>query len=231
MPRLFERDYTRDELLGKVGNIDQIGGVRQVRLAEGKSAGSRAVEFRTGTGLCFTALAERALDICSAEYRGDSLCWRAPVGDMHPSYFEPQGLGWLRSFFGGLVVTCGMNWFGAPHDDPDGGVEAHSGLGLHGRVSHIPVTNLYADGAWEGDEYVMWAQGKAREAMLFGPNLLLERRVSARLGENRIWIDDLVTNEGFQEAENMMMYHCNLGFPVVDEGGEYQKKILTIIFK
>jgi len=221
MPRLFGRDYSRDELLQKVGSVDQLGGVRQVVLVEGKAAGSRAVEFRTGTGLRFTALAERALDICWADYRGASLCWQSPCGVVHPSYFEPEGLGWLRSFAGGLLVTCGMTWFGAPHEDPEGGVEAHSGLGLHGRVAHIPAENLYVDAAWEDDEYIMWAQGKMREAMVFGPNLVLERKVSTRLGENRIWIDDSVRNEAFVEQEHMLMYHCNLGFPVLDEKGEY----------
>ncbi len=221
MPKLFGRQYSKKEVLEKIGSVDQLGGVRQVVLSEGNNAGGRAVEFRTGTGLCFTALAERALDITSAEYRGASLCWRSPSGDVHPSYFEPEGLGWLRTFPGGLLVTCGMTWFGAPHEDPEGGAEAHSGLGLHGRVTHIPATNVYADGAWEGDEYVMWAQGKVRETMLFGPNLVLERRISARLGENRIWVDDVVTNEGFKEQEHMLMYHCNFGFPVADEQSEY----------
>jgi len=221
MAKLFGREYTKQELLQKVGSVAQLGGVRQVTLAEGNTAGSRAVEFRTGTGLCFTALAERALDITSAEYRGASLCWRSPCGDVHPSYFEPQGLGWLRTFPGGLLITCGMTWFGAPHQDPKGGVETHSDLGLHGRITHIPAQNLYVDGTWEGDEYVMWAQAKMRETMVFGPNLLLERKVSTRLGENRIWIDDVVTNEAFTEQEHMFMYHCNLGFPVVDEGGQY----------
>jgi len=221
MPKLFGQQYTRDELIRKVGNIAQLGGVRQITLSDGKARASRAVEFHTGTGLHFTAVADRALDICSATYRGASLCWHAPSGVVHPAYFEPQGLGWLRSFFGGLLVTCGMTWIGAPHEDPDAGVEAHSGLGLHGRITHIPAENLYADGAWEGDEYTMWAQGKMRETMIFGPNLLLERRVWTRLGENRIWLDDEVTNEGFTEQEHMLMYHCNMGFPVADEHSEY----------
>ncbi len=221
MPKLFGQQYSRDELLRKVGRVNQLGGVRQVILADGKASASRAVEFRTGTGLCFTAVADRALDICSATYRGASLCWEAPCGVVHPAYYEPEGLGWLRSFFGGLLVTCGITWIGAPHDDPAAGVEAHSGLGLHGRITHIPAENLYVDGAWEGDEYTMWAQGKMRETMLFGPNLLLERKVWTRLGENRIWIDDEVTNEGFREQEHMLMYHCNIGFPVADEHSEY----------
>ena len=221
MAKLFGREYTKDELLRKVGDIQQLGGVHQVVLHDGNTAGSRAVEFRTGTGLAFTALAERSLDIVAASYQGASLCWRSPCGEVHPAYFEPQCLGWLRTFPGGLLITCGMTWFGAPHEDPQGGVEAHTGLGLHGRITHTPAKNLYVDAAWEGDEYVMWAQGKMRETMVFGPNLLLQRKVWTRLGENRIWIDDVVTNEAFRAQEHMFMYHCNFGFPLVDNEGEY----------
>ena len=39
---------------------------------------------------------------------------------------------------------------------------------------------------------MFWAQGKMREGVVFGANLLLTRRVSAKLGENRLWIRDEV---------------------------------------
>ena len=220
MARLFGREYTKQQLLPKIGSVAQIADVRRVTLTEGKRDGCRAVLFRTGSGLSFTVLADRALDISDAEYQGMSLCFRAPVGEVHPAHYEPEKLGWLRSFFAGLLTTCGLTWFGHPSEDPDGGVEAHSGLGLHGRISHIPAENLYVDGAWEGDDYVMWAQGKMREAMPFGPNLVLTRKVSARLGENKIWVHDVVTNEGFLEQEHMMMYHANMGSPLLDECSE-----------
>lgn len=220
MPKLFGREYTKQQLLEKIGSVAQIAEVRRITLTEGKRAGCKAILFRTGGGLSFTVLADRALDIADAEYQGMSLCWRAPVGEVHPAYFEPEGLGWLRNFYGGLLCTCGLTWFGHPSEDPEGGVEAHSGLGLHGRISHIPAENLYVDGAWEGDDYLMWAQGKMREAMLFGPHLVLARKVSAKLGENKIWLHDVVTNEGFTNQEHMLLYHINLGFPLLDEGSE-----------
>jgi len=219
----------------RVGSVDQVGGARLIRLADGNEDNARAVLFRTGTGMSFIANADRGLDIVAAEWRGASLCWRSHTGDVGSSRFESLGLGWLRSFFGGLVMTCGSTYAGSPVEDPDtieGGplVQLKEGklewqptgsLGLHGRFSHTPVKNLYVDGAWEGDDYVFWAQGKVREAMVFGPNMVVDRRVSARLGENRLWLHDVVTNEGWEPQEHMYLYHINLGFPVVDGGGEY----------
>ena len=118
MPKLFGRSWTRSELMKHVGDIDQIGGARRVTLAEGNEAGCDAVLFRTGTGLTFTCLAGRGLDISSAEFCGRSLCWRSQTGDTAAPYFEPDGLGWLRNFYGGLMTTCGMSYAGAPHADP-----------------------------------------------------------------------------------------------------------------
>ena len=221
MAKLFGREYTKQQLLEKVGSVAQLAEARRVILTAGKRAGCEAVMFRTGSGLSFMVLPGRALDIADAEYQGMSLCFRTPVGEVHAAYYEPEELGWLRSFFAGLLTTGGLSWCGHPSEDPEGGAEAHSGLGLHGRISNIPAENVYVDGAWEGDDYVMWAQGKMREAMLFGPNLVLTRKVSARLGESKIWLHDVVTNEGFVDQEHMILYHVNLGFPLLDECSEY----------
>ena len=51
-----------------------------------------------------------------------------------------------------------------------------------------------------------------------GENLLLRRRISAVMGESRFFIDDIVTNEGPRAWPHMMLYHVNVGFPVVDAG-------------
>ena len=212
MAKVFGSEYSKDELLKRVGDISQIAGVRSVVLDDGTERGVRAVEFRTGSGLNFTALADRGLDISGAEFNGQSLAWRSAGGDTSPAYFEPEGLGWLRSFPGGLVITCGLTYAGATT------VDQGKELGLHGRVSNLPASNVYADAEWQGDSYVMWAQGKVRETFVFGPNVEMTRHISAKLGEPRLWIHDKVTNHGYEEIEHMMLYHCNIGFPVVDEG-------------
>ena len=214
MPNLFGRSYTRAELLERVGDISQLGGVRRTRLQEGAEDGVDAIEFRTGSGLAFTVLPGRGMDIASADFCGQSLCWRSATGDAASAFFEPDGLGWLRTFYGGLVVTCGLTYCGAPCGDGD------DELGLHGRVSHIPARSVQADGEWDGDEYCIWAAGKMREASVFGPNMLLTRRISARLGESVIRIRDVVENQGHEPQEHMFLYHCNLGFPLLDAGAE-----------
>lgn len=192
--------------------MDQVAGVTRVELRDGVERGQRALEFYTGDGLRFTVLPDRGMDLGAAEWRGIPLAWHSPVGFAGPWYHQPRGSGWLRTFGGGLLVTCGLSSVGPPSDDSG---EHH---GLHGRISHIPATEVNVTRAWQGDEYVLEAQGVVREARVFGENLLLRRRVRTRLGSAGIELADTVTNEGFSPTPLMILYHVNVGYPLVAEG-------------
>jgi hypothetical protein len=56
---------------------------------------------------------------------------------------------------------------------------------------------------------------------MFGENLLLTRVISTALGENRITIEDTVENQGFRSSPFMLLYHINIGYPVVSEKAEW----------
>jgi len=212
MPVLFGRELDREELMRRVGDIRQIGGVREVFLGDGRERGVRAAEFRTGTGLEFTVLLDRGMDVAEARYKEYPLAWVSSTGFAAPSFFEPEGLGWLRTFGGGMLTTCGLTYLGEPCEDEG------EALGLHGRISNIPARSTWVDGEWEGRVYRMWAQGKVRETTASEENLELCRRVWARLGENRFFVDDEVVNLGFEPSPFMILYHINVGYPVVDDG-------------
>lgn len=214
MVRLYGREWSRDELQRYTGLDSQLGGVTQKVLVEGRAAGVRVAEFDTGSGLQFSVLLDRGMDICAARYRGASLVWEAPPGPANPAYYEPEGLGWLRTFHGGLLATCGLTYVGAPT------VDQGEPLGLHGRISHLPASNVWTDGVWRGDSYEMWVRGRMREAVVFGENLTLTRRIEARLGEARFEIRDVVANEGYRTTPHQLLYHLNFGFPLLAEGAE-----------
>jgi len=107
-----------------------------------------------------------------------------------------------------------MTYMGAPCTDE--GAE----LGLHGRYSYLPAFAVWADAGWGENGYEMWAEGKVREAALFMDKLELKRRISARLGESRLFITDTVTNFGHRPSPLMLLYHINIGYPVVADGSE-----------
>jgi hypothetical protein len=214
MVELFGRQWTRGELLERVGDVSQLGGARLITLADGPEAGVQAAEVRTGSGLAFTVLPGRGMDIGFAEFRGMPLCWRSSTGEMAAAHYESEGDGWLRGFSGGLMATCGLTTAGWPSTDQG------QHLPLHGRASYLQARNVWVDGDWSGDEYTMWVQGRTRETIVFGENARLTRRVWARLGESRLFVDDLIENLGHATVPLMLAYHINVGFPLLDDGSQ-----------
>jgi hypothetical protein len=57
-----------------------------------------------------------------------------------------------------------------------------------------------------------------REGHAFGPKLVLRRTISSEFGANWIDIKDTITNEHWAESPLMLLYHFNIGFPLVSEG-------------
>lgn len=222
MAILFGRKWTRKQLTERIGDISQIATMRPHVLSDGRAKGTAAVEFSTGTGFRFTVLTDRALDISQAEWCGRSLCWRSATGDVSPAFYQPEGLEWLYGFSGGLVTSCGLTSFGSPC------VDQGQALGLHGRVANIPAQEVSLDSGWEGDDYFFGLRGKVVEASVFGPCLELHRSVFSFLGQKRVFIRDEVTNIGHEPAPHMMLYHINLGFPVVDAGSRLLVPSLSV---
>lgn len=220
---LFGRKWTKDGLLKKVGDISQIGGIRLMELREGNEKGVDVAEMRSGSGFRAIILLSRGIDIGYAEYKGMPLCWRSAVKDAHPAFFEPEGLGWLRTFYGGMMNTCGLTYAGAPCEDNG------KQLGLHGRASHTPATNICTEGEWQGDDYILTLKGKIRETAVFGENISLSRTITMKIGESKLLVCDIVENMGYQETEHMILYHVNTGFPVLDEGSEMLSPTISAV--
>ncbi|MDP6040139.1 MAG: aldose 1-epimerase family protein, partial [Candidatus Latescibacteria bacterium] len=215
MPRVFGRKYSKKQLMDRVGDMSQLAGARRAELVEGNERGAGLVEVFNASGLCFSILPGRALDIASAHYKGMSLGFRTNAGDVGPAFCEPQGYGLMRSFFGGLLTSCGMTFVGHPEVDPE---EEDEELPLHGRLSTLPAKGVVADGGWEDEDYVVRVRGRMREAVVFGTNLELSREISTVLGEKCLRIYDRIENLSVDQSPLMFVYHTNPGFPVLDTG-------------
>jgi Domain of unknown function (DUF4432) len=224
VPELDGFRYSRDELLRKVGRLEQVAGVRLVTLGDAVERGVRVLEFRTGSGFEFDVLVDRAFDIGRCEQGGRALAWTSRAGFAGPWFYEPSGLGFLRSFGAGLLTTCGLDHAFSPAEDsaeqyhyPAKPTEQY---GLHGRISNRPARLVGYGERWEGDECVLYAEGEVLQASVFGEQLLLRRRIEARVGESHLTINDEVVNVGYDRTPHMLLYHVNLGWPVVDDGAE-----------
>jgi hypothetical protein len=234
MPDLYGRPITPGDLRQRTGSLAQFGGVRLVTCADGAERGIRMLEFRTGSGLCFSVLVDRALDIGDLSHKGRAIGWHSPTGFRHPGLHEPEGedgLGWVRSF-SGFLATCGLDHVLGPeevdaasYNYPRRATVRH---GLHGRVGGIPARLTGYGETWEGGRCLLWAEGVVTQAAVFGEVLELHRRIEAELGGNEIRLSDRVVNAGFAETPHMMLYHVNIGYPVVDEGARYMAPVREV---
>jgi hypothetical protein len=221
---LWGRQWTRSELLARVGRLEQVAGMQLTEGGDGAERGVRMLRCSTGAGFGFEILVDRGFDIGRAWADNRPLAWWSPAGLIGPWYCEPGGIGWFRGFPGGLVSTCGLDHtllggtddasvFNYPH-------RATETYGLHGRYTGLPARLAGYGASWQGDDCVLWAEGEVTQAALFGEQLQLTRRVEADLGGTSLRITDTVTNTGPTACPHMMLYHCNVGFPVVDDGAE-----------
>jgi galactose mutarotase-like enzyme len=204
----------KSEILKYIGNLSQLGGSRHYILSEGLSRGMRAADISTGSGLQYTILPDRAMDISLASYKGINLVYLTCNGETHPAYYEPEGIGWLRTFAAGLLTTCGLTYLGSPCEDEG------EQLGLHGRISTTPARQFSDLSEWDGEKYCIKVRGIIEEGFIFGYKLKLEREISSVLGENTIHIHDKITNFGSKPSPLTILYHLNFGYPLLSEDTE-----------
>ena len=210
---------------GKISNHTQLGGIETSVIDNGAGRGNRIAWINTGTGLRYKVIIDRAMDIAEAFYNQYSLTWLSHLGITRPQPFSGQGLNWLRTFGGGLLVTCGLSHVGGPEKDE------HGERGIHGLINNIPaeIESIIQPDPVAG-KMEMSITGIIKETKIFGPSLELRRTISGTLGQASIHIHDEVINRGNVPAPHMILYHCNFGWPLVDEGtdiiwsGEWQSK-------
>lgn len=218
---------TENELKPYVGSMDQLARIRTSVLDDGRGRGIRMADIDNGSGLRFTVLLDRGMDIGDASFNGIPFAYQSPVGAVHPSYFESDGLRWLRSFGGGLVVGCGLRNVGSP--EAGNGMRVDGPLGLHGRLSNTPAEDIAVSKVWKNGKYVLSISGIIREVSVFGENLELRRTISTAMGDNSISIFDEVTNLGVRPSPLMILYHINVGFPLLSETSVVEGKVKNTI--
>lgn len=236
MVTLFGETLSRRALAERTGSLSQFAGVQLSTLGDGVERGVRRLEFRTGTGLRFTVLIDRAMDIAECEHAGRAVGWHSPSGFRYPGLHDYEGeggLGWFRSM-SGLNITCGLDHTLFMHDDPAGhyfyGPRKTVSSSLHGRVGTIPARLTGYGERWDGDECVLWAEGVVQQSTVFGEDLHLIRRIEADVGGNEIRMHDRVVNHGFYRTPHMYCYHINVGHPVLAEGSRYVAPIREVLW-
>ena len=194
-----------------IGDEKQLSGFYRFQYTEGRMTGLNALEVYNQTGLRFTVLVDRGLDISAASLNGKNLVFYSQSGYAAPSYFQNGGLEWLKIFGGGLMTTCGFQNAGPGEDSAEG---LH---GLHGRATSIPAIDLSTSRYMQDGDEVLEISGKVTEGVIFGSKLELFRKIKTFAQKNIITVEDVITNKSFEDSLIMLLYHCNFGYPLLSE--------------
>lgn len=190
-----------------VGNPLQTRGAERYTLHGARGEGMSFLYIRNGLGLELWLSLDRAGDPSRVIYCGDNMGYFAPCGYVAPQYYDGDGAGFLKSFTAGFFTTCGLTAVGSPCTD-DG-----EELPLHGTVSHIPAELC----GIEENEDGLTVRLKIRDEALFGRKLIMDRAYTVSYRENTFEVSDTVTNAGDSSSPYMILYHCNMGYPLLNE--------------
>lgn len=189
-----------------IGHESQLYGVEEHKFCGGKGDGLRLLEVNNGRGVMFTVSVDRCGDISRLYFNGKNLGYFSPCGYVAPQYYDNQGAGFLKSFTAGFFTTCGLTAVGSPCND--NGEE----LPLHGNIANTPAETV---NYWVDDSIHIILT--VRDASPFGHKLLLTREYECPLDRDEIIIKDKVKNIGFDETPYMILYHMNMGYPLLTE--------------
>lgn len=203
----------------KFENVHQIGGIRTGTLdapGAGGGAGVRVALVDTGAGLRFTVALDRGGDIIDASYNQFGLAYLSPNGLRPPNPAYHQGVEWLRGWAGGLLTTCGPEYIGGPR------MEAGGQTSLHGRFSSSPaIVETLRNPDPQRGRMDMELGLIVRDSRVFGPVYEIRRTLRCTLGQPEIVLEDEVTNRGDTPSAHHWLYHCNLGYPLLDRGTRF----------
>jgi hypothetical protein len=176
----------------------------------GTDAPERSLAVRLMGGLDFEVLPGRGFDVGDTYLRGIPLSWFSPVADARalPSL---AGRSWLSRFTGGLITTCGLSNIGPATDT----------VGMHGDFSHLPAREVSYGTSVSPEVHSATLAATIDSVSLFGPSFRVRRVITASAhadGTATLSVRDDVTNVGTESAALSLLYHVNLGAPLIAPG-------------
>lgn len=196
----------------QLGPIDVFHGVG----TSGKAAGVEICVLDSGKARV-VVLPGRGMSIWQIQAGNTAYGWHSPVdGPVNPQLVplhDPDGLGWLEGF-DELLVRCGLDSNGAPEKNTDGTLR----YPLHGRIANLPARNLSIEVDSQNGHVTL--VGDVLETKLFFKRLRLRTRITVTAQSAEVQVADQVTNHLSTPADVQMLYHINVGAPILSAGGD-----------
>lgn len=211
---LYVRWCDNSALSGEYTLPNGMVSVKHGHLIGGKSEAVEVIHVDTGA-IRALLLPGRGMGIWKLWAGETEFGWSSPVdGPVHPSLvpvLDPGGLGWLEGF-DELVVRCGLESNGAPEKDDSGALR----YPLHGRIANLPARDLRVEVNQETSSVEII--GDILETRLFFHRFRLRSRIGFQAGSTTVRLTDEVTNEQALPKTMQMLYHINVGAPLLSAG-------------
>jgi len=198
----------------------------------GLSEGVDVVEINNGR-LTISLLPTRGMGLWKGRCGDVELGWNSPVKQpVHPSFVnqvERGGLGWLTGF-NELLCRCGLASHGAPGTDViinNQGDPVETQLTLHGKIANTPAHHVSVSVSTD-EKGTIAVTGIVDETMLFGPCLRLKSTFRTKAGSSSFSIEDEVENLQGTPAELELLYHTNLGQPLLGQGAKLVAPVMEM---
>ncbi len=181
---------------GRISNFAQVASIRRYEMTEGAERGLRVLDCDNGR-LRFLLNESKALDVMQLYHMGQN------VSFLSKNAFTAREVPFSGRFEGGMLYTCGLDSVGA-----------REGFELHGSHHNTPARVTRA----EVNEKGILIEAEVRETELFGKDLLFRRRVCSAVGSETLEITDTLENCGTRAEDYCLLYHVNVGYPMLDAG-------------
>ena len=183
---------------GRISNFQQVASIRRYTLTEGRGKGLDVLDCDNGK-IRFLLNVSKACDIMQLYHEGQNMSFVSKNG------FTKREISFLKRFEGGMLYTCGLDSVGG-----------RDGYELHGTLHNIPAEIIRA----ECNESGIVVEAIIRDTALFGQNLVLKRRVFTEIASDSVSVEDTLFNEGYKAEEYCLLYHINVGYPMLDNGAK-----------
>lgn len=188
---------------GKISNLQQIASIRKYKYTDGIERDLEVIDCDNGN-IRFLLNVTKALDLMQIYHKGANVSFISKNG------FTAREVGFLNRFEGGMLYTCGLDYVGA-----------RDGRDMHGEFHNIPATVTRSECSEDG----ITVEATIRDTELFGKNLIFKRRICSALGSDTVTVEDTLINDGYKAENYAILYHVNIGYPMLDEGARVEADV------
>ncbi|RJS85416.1 DUF4432 family protein [Candidatus Bathyarchaeota archaeon] len=207
--------------------------IEKRRLYGGLSDGVDLITLDNGE-LSFTIVPTRGMSIWKGMYKSMFLGWNSPIKNpVHPRHINLEAMGGtgLLEGFNEMIVRCGLSSLGAPATDvimDNMGRKKEIMLTLHGKIANIPASLVNVRVGLK-PPFPLEVEGVVYERSMFGPNLKLSSIIRTIPGSNLFTICDVIENLSGSSSDMQILYHCNYGSPILEEGSRFIAPIEKVV--